>query len=68
MEKKRDPFDPEHPANQKTVHDIMLDDKLESTKELDDLKTSQQLGTFMNKHMKMIKAFRRPEGSLKGED
>ena len=68
MLKKQAPLEPSHPLNGKIVHDIMLDDKLEQTKEIDDLKTSDKLGLFMNKHMKCVKAFKRHEGTLKGED
>ena len=56
-----DEDDPRHPANKVAVHNLMLDDKLESQKEYNDLLTNKELGLYLNKQMKCVKAWRKPE-------
>lgn len=52
---------PLHPKNQVAVHNLILDDKLEATKEYTEFETAKGLGLMLNKKMKIVKAFRKPE-------
>ncbi len=53
--------DPKHPKNQKCVHDLVLNDELEAAKEYDELIDSQELGVMLNKKLKCVRAFKKPE-------
>ena len=55
------PTDPAHPKNQVAVHNLVIDGDLEATKEYDDLDTAWDLGVYLNKRMKLVKAFKKPE-------
>ena len=57
----QNPLDPKHPKNQKCVHDLILNDELEATKDYNELIDSRELGTMLNKKLKCVKAFKKPE-------
>lgn len=52
--------DPNHPLNEKTQHDICVDDELEQLKEFNDLDSPEILMASLNKQMIMKKCFRVP--------
>ena len=52
--------DPNHPLNEKTQHDLCVDDELEQEKMFEDLDTPEILMMSLNKQMIMKKCFRMP--------
>ena len=61
-----DPLPLDHPKNQKTVHDVILGDK-DASRDFNELETSEGLCTMLNKGMKMVKCFSKPEWRFMGE-
>lgn len=53
--------DPRNPKNTKLVHEIIIDQHLEQTKDFTGLHKPQGLGIHLNKSMKLVRHFRKPE-------
>ena len=53
--------DPRNPKNTKLVHEIIIDKDLEQTKDFTGLQKPEGLGIHLNKSMKLVRHFRKPE-------
>jgi len=60
--------DPMHPKNKEVVHEIILDDELEASKTYDDLKDSKYVSLLLNKKMKVVQAWKKPEHDYRDPD
>ena len=56
----------DHPKNLKTVHDVILSDK--DAKDFDDLDSSELLCLKLNKSMKLVKCYKKPELDWRNEE
>lgn len=56
----------DHPKNLKTVHEVILSDK--DAKDFDDLDSTESLCGKLNKAMKLVKCYKKPELDWKNEE